>query len=104
MRAALAAIGLFIGASATGFAFEITETDAAVTVTKDDKTVLVYHKAEAPPPDGADPIFRRSGFIHPLCTPSGKAVTGIHPDDHVHHVGLWGAWVNTIHGDKKPDF
>ncbi|MFP6872303.1 MAG: PmoA family protein [Verrucomicrobiales bacterium] len=86
------------------FALELQETDKAITISDAGNTVLVYHKAEMPPPAGADPVYRRSGFVHPLCTPSGNIVTGIHPADHIHHMGLWHAWVKTVHGSRKPDF
>lgn len=103
MRALVAGIGFALGASAAP-AFEVDQSESAITVRRGGKTVLVYHKAEVAPPEGADPRFRRSGFIHPLCSPAGEPVTGIHPDDHIHHVGLWGAWVNTRHDGRQPDF
>lgn len=81
-----------------------TETESAITITYEKNTVLVYHKAEVSPPAGADPLYKRSGFIHPLCTPAGQPVTGIHPDDHYHHLGLFHAWVQTKHGEDKIDF
>ena len=36
--------------------------------------------------------FLGSDFIHPLKTPSGFVVTGMQPDDHLHHFGLWWPW------------
>lgn len=82
----------------------VEETAEAITVTRGETPVLTYHKADVPPPAGVDPVYRRSGFIHPLRTPSGASVTGIHPEDHHHHIGLWHAWVKTKHGDDEPDF
>jgi hypothetical protein len=89
---------------ATAGALEVEETGEAIRVLNKGKTVLVYHKAEVEPPKGADPAYRRSGFVHPLCTPAGSVVTAIHPADHIHHMGLWHAWVKTVHGKRKPDF
>ena len=83
---------------------QVIETDKVITITRGDIMVLTYHKAEVPPPEKADPIYKRSGFIHPLCAPSGDPVTGIHPADHYHHLGLWHAWVKTKHGKDSPDF
>ncbi len=83
---------------------QVTETEKAITITRGDVMVLTYHKAEVPPPEKADPIYKRSGFIHPLCAPNGEPVTGIHPADHYHHLGLWHAWVKTKHGKDNPDF
>ena len=85
-------------------ALEVQETGETIRIMDKGNTVLVYHKAEVAPPEGADPAYRRSGFIHPLCTPSGSVVTAIHPADHIHHMGLWHAWVKTVHGKRKPDF
>lgn len=83
---------------------KVAETGQAITITRGEVPVLTYHKAEVPPPAEADPIYKRSGFIHPLCAPSGEPVTGIHPADHYHHLGLWHAWVKTRHGKDTPDF
>ena len=83
---------------------QLTETDATLSISRSGVPVLVYHKALVPPPDGVDPVFTRSGFIHPLHAPSGGIVTGIHPDDHYHHLGLWHAWVKTTYDGKEIDF
>jgi hypothetical protein len=99
--ALLAAPGL---ATAAAQGFSAQEDDDAITLRHGDQTVLVYHKAVVPPPEGADPAFARSGFIHPLHSPSGATVTGIHPDDHIHHIGLWHAWVHTIWNGREVDF
>lgn len=92
--------------SLTGLAapLQVTETADAIRLSDDGREVLVYHKAEVPPPAGADPRFRRSGFIHPLRTPAGAAVTGVHPPDHFHHFGLWHAWVKGRHAGQPVDF
>lgn len=82
----------------------VQETDGTVAIVCGELPVLTYHKAEVPPPEGVDPIYRRSGFIHPLHAPGGGEVTGIHPDDHYHHLGLWHAWVRTEHDGKEIDF
>ena len=82
----------------------VRETDASITVSIDDRSILTYHKADVPPPESADPIFTRSGFIHPVHSPSGTVVTGIHPDDHYHHLGLWHAWVECEIEGENVDF
>jgi hypothetical protein len=83
---------------------KVVETEKTIAIARGEIPVLTYHKAEVDPPAGADPVFKRSGFIHPLCAPSGEPVTGIHPSDHYHHLGLWHAWVKTKHGKDEPDF
>lgn len=82
----------------------LKKTDDALVLVRGDAPILTYHVAEAPPPKGVDPVYRRSGFIHPLHAPSGGVVTGIHPADHYHHIGLWHAWVKTKYGKHAPDF
>jgi len=84
-----------------------------VTVTKDDKTVVVttgrrralqYNHAPVPPPKGVDAKYTRSGFIHPLWSPGGAVLTQIHPKDHYHHLGLWSPWTNTTFEGRHVDF
>ena len=107
MKSLLARWFLFLllgGSPLAAAELSVTETEKAITITRGKATVLTYHKAEVPPPEGVDMIYRRSGFIHPLCAPSGEPVTGIHPADHYHHLGIWHAWVKTRHGKDNPDF
>ena len=82
----------------------LKQTEKAITLVRGETPILTYHVAEVPPPKGVDPIYNRNGFIYPLHAPSGGIVTGIHPADHYHHIGLWHAWVNTKYDGKKgPD-
>ena len=85
-------------------ALEVSEDDNTIKILDGTNALLVYHKSEVLPPKGSDSSYKRSAFIHPLKTPKGAIVTSIHPDDHLHHVGLWHAWVNTSHGTEKIDF
>lgn len=87
-----------------GGEFATVETEAAIELRHGGEVFLTYHKAEVPPPDGVDAIYSRSGFIHPLKTPGGVVVTGIHPADHAHHLGLWHAWVKAEHNGEPVDF
>ena len=82
----------------------VEEKEEAILIADGELHVLTYHKADVPPPKGVDPIYNRSGFIHPVCAPNGEPLTGIHPADHYHHIGLWHAWVKTKHGKDTPDF
>ena len=51
-----------------------------------------------------DPLFRRSGFIHPLWSPSGEVLTRIQAPDHYHHYGIWGPWTKTHIQGREVDF
>ena len=82
----------------------VEETADLIEISIGDAPVVSYRKSVVQPPEGADPIFARSGFIHPVYSPSGAVVTGIHPDDHYHHLGLWHAWVSCEIDGKDIDF
>jgi len=105
---ASAALSFLPGIARAEDTFNVVEDEKAITITRgageNAVPVLTYHKAKVAPPAGAPDAFSRSGFIHPLCAPSGEPVTGIHPPDHLHHIGLWHAWVDTVHGGRKLDF
>ena len=70
------------------------ETAIVVSLKKDykdlslmvnDKPILSYRHAITYPPDGVNPIFKRSGFIHPLWSPGGEVLPRIQAPDHYHH-------------------
>ena len=69
-----------------------------------DKPILNYRFATTFPPDGVNPIFQRSGFIHPLWSPGGEVLTRIQAPDHYHHYGIWGPWTVTHIDDRHVDF
>jgi hypothetical protein len=69
-----------------------------------EKPILKYRFAVTYPPEKIDPIFKRSGFIHPLYSPEGEVLTRIQAPDHYHHYGIWGPWTHTHIGDRQVDF
>lgn len=84
--------------------FKVAESDATITVAHGDKTIVVYNKISPPVPSGMNPIFARSGCLHPVTSPLGRTVTQMFPFDHPHQHGIFSAWVNTTYGDRKLDF
>lgn len=82
----------------------IEESADVIEISRGSIPVLTYHKAEVFPPAGEADAFRRSGFIHPLHTPKGAVISSIHAPDHIHHMGLWHAWVHTTFRDEALDF
>jgi hypothetical protein len=66
--------------------------------------VLQYNITEVYPPDNVDPVYKRSGFIHPLWSPSGNILTRINPPDHLHHMGIWNPWTRTTFEGHNTDF
>ncbi len=67
------------------------------------REVLAYAHEEVKPPEGVDPVFARSGFIHPLVTPAGRVVTDDFPGDHLHQHGIFVAWPRVEVGGRKVD-
>ncbi len=71
---------------------------------KDGNPILGYRYAITYPPDGINPIYKRSGFIHPLVSPGGEVLTRIQAPDHYHHYGIWGPWTETHINGRMVDF
>ncbi len=82
----------------------MNENADVIAIRRGDADVLVYRKTPVPLPEGVDPVFARTGYIHPLRTPDGGVVTSIYAADHWHHLGLWHAWVKTHHRGRELDF
>jgi hypothetical protein len=82
----------------------VSESEQFLSIQNGANDFLCYHKAALEPPTGVDPVFRRNAVIHPIKTPNNGVLTGVHPDDHYHHIGIWHAWVKTVHGLDQPDF
>lgn len=80
------------------------ENDKTLKIMAGKKKVLQYHHAPMPPPEGKNEKYQRSAFIHPLWSPSGEALTRIHPPDHIHHMGLWSPWAQTEFDGRPVDF
>lgn len=69
-----------------------------------EQPALKYNHATRQPPEGIDPIYARSGYVHPLNTPDGLQVTGDFAPDHAHQHALFFAWVNTTFRGRRVDF
>ena len=83
---------------------ELTETEDQIRVTLRGKPVLEYVKTEKPVPEGIEPHFRRSGYIHPVFTPAGQEISGDFPADHAHQHALFFAWTKAGFDGKNVDF
>jgi hypothetical protein len=86
-------------------AVEARRDDKVVRVTSGGRPILVYQAepGELPRAD-IKPIFKRGGYIHPVYTPEGRAITDDYPVDHPHHHGIWWAWTKTKYDGREPDF
>jgi hypothetical protein len=68
------------------------------------KPVLDYQEKVVAPPTDIDPLYSRSGFLHPIRTRSGTIVTDDFPPDHAHQHALFFAWPNVTHEGQIHDF
>jgi len=59
------------------------------------KPVLSYNHAVVPPPNPKEPYYARSGYIHPVFSPSGRLVTDDFNPNHAHQHGIMFAWRKT---------
>ncbi len=82
----------------------LEETDQAVTIRQSGKSMLVYNKQAPKVPEGIDPVFARTGFLHPVASAAGRIVTDAYPFDHAHQSGIFTAWVRTKWNDREIDF
>ncbi len=84
--------------------FVVNENDTTITIQRGGKLVLSYNKQSPPVPEGMDPRYHRSGFLHPVNSPSGATVTATFPADHAHQHGIFSAWVQTTWNERDIDF
>jgi hypothetical protein len=94
----------FITLPVFGGDLKLTETDDTIRVELRGKPVLEYVKTEKPVPTGIEPHYRRSGYLHPVYSPTGQEITGDFPADHAHQHALFFAWTKATFDGKKVDF
>ncbi|MFX0555175.1 PmoA family protein [Maribacter sp. CXY002] len=78
--------------------------DGDLLLGKNNTSLVGYRYEMHYPPKGADSIFKKSGYIHPIITPKGDTLTRINPPDHWHHYGVWGPWTHTRIDTTRVDF
>jgi hypothetical protein len=97
---------LLIAASCTRSNNRVTmkEDATSTTIYSGERPLLCYVHAVTPAPEGQDPLFQRSAYIHPVWSPGGEVLTRIQPPDHLHHYGIWNPWTRTHFDDRSVDF
>ena len=94
----------FLVAAAFAQKVQLKETPTGIDFNIDNQRVLTYQTATVDVPAGVKSAFKKSGFIHPLTSPSGQVLTRIQPPDHYHHFGIWGPWTRATIGGREVDF
>jgi hypothetical protein len=82
----------------------LQDEDGDLVLSEAGKKIIQYNYKTVYPPKGLDSVYRRSGFIHPLWSPSGHELTRRNPPDHPHHVGIWNPWTEVSFEGKTVDF
>ncbi|MEM6628088.1 MAG: PmoA family protein [Bacteroidota bacterium] len=81
-----------------------TVSEEEIAITLKGQPILNYQVNVQEPPAGNPSYYKRNGFIHPLFSPGGQILTEDFPEDHMHHHGIFFAWVNTLFRGEKIDF
>ncbi|WP_075351051.1 DUF6807 domain-containing protein [Algoriphagus marinus] len=99
-------IGILLLLSTESFAqsVSLTQNENGVDFKLGDRVILTYQTAIAKVPDGVKKDYEKSGFIHPITSPSGQVLSRIQPKDHYHHYGIWGPWTRATIGGREVDF
>lgn len=82
----------------------LKETPVGIDFLIDNQRVLTYQTATTDVPEGVKAEFKKSGFIHPITSPSGQVLSRIQPPDHYHHYGIWGPWTRATISGREVDF
>ena len=83
---------------------KIEKKENGLLVKVKNQPVFFYHTKEAMPPTDSPAYYKRSGFIHPLYSPSGKVLTDDFPVGHVHQHAIFTAWTSTLFKKSSVDF
>ncbi len=100
----LLAFAFFLNYPAFSQNVSLKETSTGIDFVIGNQRVLTYQTATADVPEGIKSEFKKSGFIHPLTSPSGQILTRIQPPDHYHHYGIWGPWTRATINGREVDF
>lgn len=92
------------GTPATTDAVKADAKDGMLTIHAGQQNLLRYYFKTLEAPEGKNPLYRRSGFIHPLWTPNGQELTRIQAPDHYHHYGIWNPWTHVLFEKDTIDF
>ncbi|MEY3644621.1 MAG: hypothetical protein RLZZ207_1316 [Bacteroidota bacterium] len=82
----------------------LQESSKGMDFLLDGKLVLSYQMTKEPVPSGIKQAYSKSGFIHPIQSPSGQVLSRIQPEDHYHHYGIWGPYTRATIEGKEVDF
>jgi len=83
---------------------KIEETPARITMMRGENIIFHYNKEPTSEASDHAEHYTRTGYIHPIYSPSGRIITGDYAKDHPHQHGLFFAWTKTTFEGRKPEF
>jgi hypothetical protein len=99
----LAEEGESTAASEKGGVLAVQDPDG-VKLTVDGKPVLTYQTQRQAGGKDLAPEYGRNGYLHPLYSPAGVAVTDDYPPGEAHQHGVWSGWKKVESGGSHLDF
>jgi len=75
-----------------------------IRLVKNGHTILQYNVKPTAQAAENEAYYSRSGYIHPLYSPSGAVITGDYAPDHKHQHGLFFAWTKTTYKGEPMEF
>ncbi len=84
--------------------FQYQKEEGNLKIMHGDQSLIQYRYEMKFPPEGVDPLYKKSGYIHPVLSPKGDTLTRIQAPDHYHHYGIWGPWTRTKVDSVGVDF
>ena len=83
---------------------KVLRKDGDLAISVDGSEVLRYQEEVTKAPPGIGAVYDRGGYIHPLRTPDGRAVTNHFPGNHAHHYGVWFTWTSSHIDGRRVNF
>lgn len=81
----------------------LEQTSDYLRISHGENPVLEY-RITTGMPDSLPEHYERTGFLHPVYSPSGQVVTDDYPVGYAHQHGFFTAWTNTTYRDSFVDF
>lgn len=101
----LALLPILVGYSLVNASdLQLVETDDGIRISQRGKPILEYVKTAREVPEGLAEHYSRSGYIHPVYSPTGQEITGDYPLDHAHQHALFFAWTKATFAGEEVDF
>ncbi len=94
------ALAFLAGGAVHGEQYAVEVTADGVEIRGPAGPMAVYRRTV---PEDVALTVDSGGFFHPFNTPAGTPVTGLRPEDHLYHRGVFFAWFEML-GDVPADF